>query len=241
MTVLEERQQLVALVHEATASGARQAQVCAVLGLSERTLQRWQEGETVGHDQRPLRQYAPPHKLTEGERAALLAVANSTEFGHLPPSQIVPRLADQGRYLASESTFYRVLKAAHQLAHRRRERPPQARHKPKAICATAPNQVYSWDITYLPTAIRGQFFYLYLFLDIFSRKIVGWQVYDTECSARAGALLTDICQREAIQPHQLVLHADNGGPMKGATMLATLQALGVMPSFSRPAVSNDNP
>lgn len=241
MTILEERQHLVELVREAKVAGARQAPACAVLGVSARTLQRWQEGATVRGDQRPLRPYAPPHKLTEAERAALLAVANSTEFGHLPPSQSVPRLADQGRYLASEATFYRVLKAEHQLAHRRCERPAQTRHKPKAICATAPNQVYSWDITYLPTAIRGQFFYLYLFLDIFSRKIVGWQVYDTECSALAGALLTDICQREAIKPHQLVLHADHGGPMKGATMLATLQALGVMPSFSRPAVSNDNP
>jgi len=241
MTTREERLQVVALVQEATASGARQAQVCAVLGLSERTLQRWQQGETVGHDQRPLRQYAPPHKLSETERAALLAVANSPEFGHLPPSQIVPRLADQGRYLASESTFYRVLKAENQLAHRRSERPAQTRSKPKAICATAPNQLYSWDITYLPTAIRGQFFYLYLFLDIFSRKIVGWQVYDTECSSLASAVLRDICQREAIGLHQVTLHADNGGPMKGATMLATLQGLGVMPSFSRPAVSNDNP
>jgi transposase InsO family protein len=209
--------------------------------LSERTLQRCQEGETVGQDQRPLRPYAPPHQLTAAERAELLALANSTEFGHLPPSQIVPRLADQGRYLASESTFYRVLKAENQWAHRRSERPPQARRKPKALCATAPNQLYSWDITYLPTAVRGQFFYLYLFLDLFSRKIVGWQVYDTECGALASALLKDICQREAIGPHQVVLHADNGGPMKGATMLATLQALGVMPSFSRPAVSNDNP
>ena len=241
MTALEERQQVVTLVQEAVASGARQAPACAALGLSERTLQRWQEGETVGRDQRPLRRYVPPHKLTETERAELLAVANSPEFGHLPPSQIVPRLADRGRYLASESTFYRVLKAENQLAHRRRERPPQAHRKPKALCATVPNQVYSWDITYLPTAIRGQFFYLYLFLDIFSRKIVGWQVYDAECSTLASALLRDICHREAIGLHQVTLHADNGGPMKGATMLATLQALGVMPSFSRPAVSNDNP
>ena len=86
MTALEERQQVVALVQEAAASGVRQAQACAVLGLSERTLQRWQDGEAVGHDQRPLRQYAPPHKRTETERAAVLAVANSAEFGHLPPS-----------------------------------------------------------------------------------------------------------------------------------------------------------
>jgi len=241
MTTPEERQQVVALVQEATASGARQEQACAVVGLSVRTLQRWQDGETVRVDQRPFRQYEPPHQLTEAERAELLAVANSEEFGHLPPSQIVPRLADQGRYLASESTFYRVLKAAGQLAHRRSERPAQTRSKPRAVCAKAPNQVWSWDITYLPAAIRGQFFYLYLFLDIFSRKIVGWQVYDEENSALASEVLRDLCQREGIQPNQVILHADNGGPMKGSTMLATLQGLGVMPSFSRPAVSNDNP
>jgi transposase InsO family protein len=241
MTTLEERQQVVALVREATASGARRHQACAMLGLSVRTLQRWQDGETVRTDQRPFRQCEPPHKLTEAERAELLAVANSEEFGHLPPSQIVPRLADQGRYLASESTFYRVLKAENQLTHRRSERPAQRRSKPRAVCAKAPNQVWSWDITYLPAAIRGQFFYLYLFLDIFSRKIVGWQVYDEENSALASEILRDLCHREGIQSNQVILHSDNGGPMKGATMLATLQGLGVMPSFSRPAVSNDNP
>jgi putative transposase len=150
-------------------------------------------------------------------------------------------LTDQGIYLASESTFYRILAAESQLAHRRSERPAQCRTKPRAICAAAPNQLYSWDITYLPSTIRGQFFYLYLFMDIFSRKIVGWQVYEEESSALAGGVLRDLCQREGIQPKQLILHSDNGSPMKGATMLATLQQLGVMPSLSRPSVSNDNP
>lgn len=241
MTALEERQQLLELLAQTTAAGARLESACAVLGLSPRTAQRGQEDGTVRPDQRPLRQYVPPHKLTAAERAEVLAVANSPEFGHLPPSQIVPRRADQGRYLASESTFYRVLRAEGQRAHRRSERPARARSKPKAVCATAPNQVYSGDITYLPTAIRGQFFYLYLFLDIFSRKIVGWQVYEEESSVLASEILRDVCQREGVQRHQLILHSDNGGPMKGATMLATLQGLGVRPSFSRPAVSNDNP
>jgi putative transposase len=168
-------------------------------------------------------------------------VANSPEFGQLPPSQIVPRLADQGRYLASESTFYQVLKAEGQAMHRRSERPAQPRSKPKAVCATAQNQVYSWDITYLPAAIRGQFFYLYRFLDLFSRKIVGGQVYEEESRALASGIVRDLCQREGVPPHQLLLHSDNGGPMKGATMLATLHSLGIRPSFSRPAVSNDNP
>lgn len=241
MTVHEERQQAIVLLNESMAAGARQSQACEVLGLSERTLQRWQAGGTVRCDQRPLREYQPPHKLTEIERAEVLAVANSDEFGHLPPSQIVPRLADQGCYLASESTFYRVLREENQLTHRRSEQPVQVRAKPRAISATAPNQLYSWDITYLASAIRGQFFYLYLFLDIFSRKIVGWQVYEEESSALAGDVLRDLCRREGIQSEQLSLHSDNGSPMKGATMLATLQRLGVMPSFSRPSVSNDNP
>jgi putative transposase len=241
MTPLQERQQLIDLLKEATTAGARQDQACAVLGLSERTLQRWRDSDEVGCDRRQLRQYQPPHRLTEAERSKLLAVANSDEFGHLPPSQIVPRLADQGRYLASESTFYRVLRAAKQMAHRRSERPAQSHSKPRAICATAPNQLYSWDITYLPSVVRGQFFYLYLFLDIFSRKIVGWQVYEEESSALASDVLRDLCHREQVQPKQVILHSDNGSPMRGATLLATLQRLGVMPSFSRPAVSNDNP
>lgn len=241
MTAHEERKQVIELLNESITAGARQAQACEVLGLSERTLQRWQAGKTIQCDQRPLRDYQPPHKLTEIERANVLAVANSDEFGHLPPSQIVPRLADQGCYVASESTFYRLLRAENQLAHRRSERPAQSRTKPRALCATEPNQLYSWDITYLPSAIRGQFFYLYLFVDIFSRKIVGWQVYEEESSALAGDVLRDLCQREGIQSKQLILHSDNGSPMKGATMLATLQRLGVMPSFSRPSVSNDNP
>ena len=240
MTSLAERVQIMALVGEAVAAGARQDRACAVISLSSRTLQRWQRDRSRG-DQRPLRLQAPKNGLNPLERQRLLAVVNSTEFGHLPPSQIVPRLADRGQYIASESTMYRVLKAENQLKHRSAERPAQKRHKPRALCATAPAQLFSWDITYLPTPIKGLYFYLYLFMDIFSRKIVGWQVYETESSELAGDVMRDICTRENIPPNQVVLHSDNGSPMKGATMLATLQSLGVMPSFSRPSVSNDNP
>lgn len=134
-----------------------------------------------------------------------------------------------------------MLRQAHQLQHRGTERAKQKRSKPRALCATAPNQLFSWDITYLPTRITGIYFYLYLFMDIFSRKIVGWQIYGEESSELAGEVMRDICARENIAPQQVVLHSDNGSPMKGAAMLATLQSLGVMPSFSRPAVSNDNP
>lgn len=240
MTSLLQRRQVIALVGEATQAGARQERACAVICLSERTLQRWQR-EQCRADLRPARVQAPTNRLSESERQAVLAVANSHEFGHLAPSQIVPRLADRGQYIASESTFYRVLRAAKQLGHRSAQRPGQPRSKPRALCATAPNQLFSWDITYLPTLVAGHYFYLYLFLDIFSRKIVGWQVYENESSELASEVMRDICLRERIVPGQVVLHSDNGSPMKGATMLATLTALGVMPSLSRPSVSNDNP
>jgi transposase InsO family protein len=240
MTTLIQRGLVMALLSEAMVQGARQDRACAVVCLSQRTLQRWQRDAERG-DQRPQRLQVPRNKLSAPEREHLVAVANSAEFGHLPPGQIVPRLADCGQYLASESTFNRVLKAHNQLRHRGAERPAHKRSKPRALFAVAPAELFSWDITYLPTRVRGQYFYLYLFMDIFSRKIVGWQIYETESSELAAEVMRDICQRENIAPHQVVLHSDNGSPMKGATMLATLQALGVMPSFSRPAVSNDNP
>ena len=240
MTSLAERGQIMTLVSEAITAGAWQARACAAICLSQRTLQRWQRDQSRG-DQRPVRLQAPKNKLDPLERERLLAVANSAEFGHLPPRQIVPRLADRGQYLASESTFYRVLRAENQCQHRGAERPAQKRHKPRALCATAPNQLFSGDITHLPTQVKGRYFYLYLLMDIFSRKIVGGQVYEDESSEQASEVMRDICARENIPPNPVVLHSDNGSPMKGATMLATLQALGVRPSFSRPAVSNDHP
>jgi putative transposase len=242
MTSLSERSQVMSMVAEAIVAGARQERACEVISLSERTLQRWQNDQATGAgDRRPARVQTPTNQLSARERERLLAIANSPEFGHLPPSQIVPRLADQGEYVACESTFYRVLKAENQLKHRSAEKPAKPCSKPRALGATAPAQLFSWDITYLPTQVKGIYFYLYLFMDIFSRKIVGWQVYESESSEQASEVMRDICAWENIAPNQVVLHSDNGSPMKGATMLATLQTLGVMPSFSRPAVSNDNP
>jgi putative transposase len=241
MIALPERRQLSAWIDAATATGARLHKACGIVGISPRTLQRWQRPEQLQEDGRVNRVFTPAHKLSEAERAAVIATANSEEFKHLTPHQIVPRLADRGEYIASESTFYRILKAENLLTHRHASRAPRQVSKPKAWVATTPNQLYSWDITYLATAIKGQFFYLYLFIDLFSRKIVGWQVYAEESSAYAADVIRDICRREGIRKQQVTLHSDNGSPMKGATMLATLQQLGVMPSLSRPSVSNDNP
>ncbi len=235
-----ERAEIITLINEARASGARQSKACECIGISAKTFQRWSRPDKA-RDGRLDAKREPGNKLTELERQRIIKVANEPEYADLPPSKIVPKLADKGIYLASESTYYRVLKDAKQLSHRQKARPTGQRKKPRALTATGPNQIYSWDITYLPTAVKGFFVYLYLVMDIYSRKIVGWQVYEDESSTLAGELMTDICQREGIASNQVTLHSDNGSPMKGATMLATLQELGVIPSFSRPSVSNDNP
>ncbi len=237
MIPLPQRQQLSTWIDEAVTQGARRYQACQVVG----TLQRWQQGEALVCDGRTTRLLVPANKLSPEERARVLQVANCAEFSHLPPSQFVPILADRGEYMASEATFYRVLREENQLAHRLASRPTNKRTQLTPVRATAPNQCYRWDITYLATPIKGIFYYLYLFMDIYSRKIVGWQVYQEESAELASDVIRDICVREHITRDQVILHSDNGGPMKGATMLATLEKLGVTPSRSRPSVSNDNP
>ena len=235
-----ERSEIVSLVNAAREAGARQSAACEIIGISAKTFQRWNLSGNAS-DGRLHATHEPPNKLTTLERQRIISVANAPEHADLPPGQIVPKLADEGCYIASESTIYRILKAEGQLRHRQKSKPARPAKKPRALTATGPNQIYTWDITYLPTAVRGVYFYLYLVLDIYSRKIVGWQVHAEERSVLAADLMTNICQREGVKRHQVTLHSDNGSPMKGATMLATLQQLGIIPSFSRPSVSNDNP
>lgn len=226
------------LVLEAVGAGARHERACEIVGVAARTLQRWaRPGSEEDARQGPLS--APGNKLSEAERKKLLETANAPEHRDLSPKQIVPRLADRGVYLASESTFYRVLRAEDLLAHRERSRPPSPR--PREHVATGPNEVWSWDITWLPAALRGTFFYLYLVEDVWSRKIVGWAVEAEESMEHGARLVAETARAAGIAPGRLVLHSDNGGPMKGSTMLATLQRLGIVPSFSRPRVSDDNP
>jgi putative transposase len=229
---------ILELIREAVGHGARRHKAAELLGLSLRALERW-EHQGGGEDLRAGPLQPPTNQLSAAERARVLAVANQPEHRDLSPKQIVPRLADQGVYVASESTFYRVLREADQLHHRQPSRAPSPR--PQAHVATGPLQVWSWDITYLPSAVRGRFYYLYLIEDVWSRKIMGWTVAETEAMDTAAELLRQICADLAIDPRGIVLHSDNGGPMKGATMLATLQRLGIIASFSRPRVSDDNP
>ena len=230
---------ILELIDEAVAAGAREHAACALFGLSPRALQRWRAAD-IGDDRRYGPKTNPKNRLTERERQQVLATLNAPAYRDLSPKQIVPRLADQGRYIASESTMYRILRHEGQLAHRGRAKPPVTRTVEEHV-ATAPNQVWSWDITYLQTTIKGRFFYLYLMMDIYSRRIMGWAVHEQETAELASTLMRATCADNGLDPAGIVLHSDNGGPMRGATMLATLQWLGVVPSYSRPRVSNDNP
>lgn len=238
-----DRREAVELIREAVDSGAALYKACEELGISKRTYNRWKETDSGYIDRRTTCEHPEPaNKLSREERKKILDTLNSEEFSSKTPCEIVPILADRGEYLGSESTFYKVLKEEGMLAHRGRARKPQKRpvstHK-----ATAPDQVWMWDITYLNGPIKGQYYYLYLFSDLYSRKIVGWEVWECETAEHASELIKRIYREEKIyvKKEPLVLHSDNGSPMKGATMLETLYKLGITPSKSRPRVSNDNP
>lgn len=234
---INDRTLVVSLIKEANSNGCRVDIACKNVGIDKRTFERWRKFPLGDRRKGPIN--APANKLSESERNEMLRIANTFEYRDKPPSQIVPLLADNGIYLASESSFYRILKANDLASHRSRAKPP-AQKKPAPLIAYKPNQVYSWDITYLRSNVTGRFFYLYLVMDIYSRKIVGFKVHEEQSSDYASRLIKEICISEKICRDQLTLHSDNGGPMKGSTMLATLQGLGVVPSFSRPAVSDDN-
>ena len=226
------------LIDEAVHRGCRKVKACEALGLTVRTVQRWRRAGVV--DRRKGSRAIPANRLSETERTRVVAVLSGPQYRDHSPNQVVPMLADRGEYIASEATMYRILREE-KLLHHRQASTPARRHEPTPRTASGPNQVWSWDITWLASPVRGLFFYLYLIMDIYSRKIVAWQVHERECAEYAAALATEACYVEGVAAHEVVLHADNGSPMKGATMLATLERLGVIASFSRPAVSDDNP
>lgn len=152
----------------------------------------------------------------------------------------MPKLADQGEYIASESSIYRVLKDNDQLHHRGRTKPPQPTTEPASHVATKPNEIWTWDISYLPAKVRGLYWYLYMVIDIYSRKIVGWEVHDCECGTLTSQLIerATFSERCFVKPHYL--HSDNGAPMRSLTLRAKLDEMGIRTSFNRPGVSNDN-
>jgi putative transposase len=244
MIGLEDRRSTAQGILTAHSNGARLHKACEIAGIDVRTLQRWRAGSgLVTGDGRPAAIHpTPAHALSERERQELLRVANEPRFADMPPARIVPTLADEGVYLASESSFRRVLRAHGQSRHRGRAKAPGAAKPPTTHVATGPRQVWCWDMTYLPTKIAGRWLYLYLILDLYSRKIVGWEVHDKDDAEHAAELVhrTALAERISLLENKPVLHGDNGATLKSTTVLMMLNRLSVKPSYSRPRVSDDN-
>jgi len=253
MIRLEDRQTLVRDISQARAGGARLVPACTVAGIDLRTLQRWQgnglaadrrgEPGEVRADRRPgAARPTPAHALSEAERAQIIAIANEPRFADAPPARIVPVLADEGRYVASESSFHRVLRAHGQMRRRGRARPPRHPRPPTTHIASRPREVWCWDVTFLPARVQGLWFYFYLIVDLFSRKIVGFEVHETDNAEHAAHLARRTALSEGVHGMVVkpVLHGDNGATLKATTVLAMLYWLGIKPSYSRPRVSDDN-
>jgi putative transposase len=245
MIGLEDRQAWAQDIRIAQKAGARLRLACEMVGIDVRTLQRWKakEGLIKGDGRPSAVRPTPEHALSLAERAELLRVANEPRFADVPPARIVPMLADEGVYLASESSFGRVLREQGQSCHRGRAKAPRATRPPTTHIATAPRQVWCWDMTFLPALVLGRWFHLYLILDLYSRKIVGWEVHDTDDSNHAAHLVrrTALSEGIATLAEKPILHGDNGSTLKATTVLAMLNWLGINPSYSRPRVSDDNP
>lgn len=237
-----DRRTALNLIDEAMQSGCRIHKACNELKISSRTFQRWISQKGLCEDGRPgAFRPEPRNKLSAEEREKILEICHSTDFSGDSPDKIVPRLADKEQYIASESTFYRVLQENKELKRRGRAKAPVKRNPPEPHVAQGPCEIWSWDITWLPGPVKGLFFYLYMIMDIYSRKIVGWEIYDCEKSELGASVLYKAVLSEGCIGAPLVLHSDNGSPMKGSTMLEMMAHLDVKPSRSRPGVSNDNP
>jgi putative transposase len=209
--------------------------ICDALGLPRSSYYRQKQPRAPTSKRR-----APPRALSSQERDDVLDVLHSERFRDVAPAEVVFTLADEGRYLCSTRTMYRILEANDEV----RERRDQLRHpsyaKPELV-ATAPNQVWSWDITKLKGPEKWLYYYLYVVLDIYSRYVVGWMVAEHENAALAKRLIEESYDKHGVEPGTLVLHADRGSPMKAKTTAQLLADLGVERSHSRPHVSNDNP
>ena len=236
MNTKEAKTEFIDAVNKANSCGARIEVISDFSGISSRTIQRWQNSADL--DKRKGSHRLIPHKLTDDEKDLIIQTSCNEEFKDLYPSEIVAKLAENGTYIASEASFYRVLKEYNLLSHRRKSKPPTKRDKPR-LSATKPDQVYSWDITWIRSDVSGMFYYLYFVMDIFSRMIVHWELHENESSEKAAAMLQKLSVKKVIRG--ITLHSDNGSPMKGYSMLGMMNALNVTPSFSRPRVSTDNP
>ncbi len=219
-----------------TTLGATSA-LCQSVGLARATLYRRRQ---PARPSTPTVRAASPRALVPAERQAVLDALHSERFVDQSPAEVQATLLEEETYLCSTRTMYRILDAAQEV----RERRDQARHpayaKPELV-ATAPNQIWSWDITKLRGAIPCLYYSLYVILDLFSRYVVGWMVAGQENAHLAQRLIEATCLKQGIVPHQLTIHADRGAPMRSKLVSVLFSDLAIAASHSRPRVSNDNP
>jgi putative transposase len=208
---------------------------CDALRVSRASFYRWR---APNHGPHPKK--ATPRALAASERAEVLSILHEDRFTDLAPAEVYATLLDEGRYVASISTMYRILHDRGEVRERRTQTTHVAYAAPELL-AERPNQVWSWDITKLKGPQKWSYFHLYVILDIFSRYIVGWMVAPRESAALAEKLIATTCERQAIAPGQLTIHADRGSSMKSKPVAFLLADLGVTKTHSRPHVSNDNP
>lgn len=213
------------------------AALCRGLGLSRATVYRLRAPDRdVPCAPRPT----PSHALSEDERQAVLDLLHGQRFVDRPPADVVATLLDEGRYLCSTRTMYRILDGKKEVKERRNQRAHPIYEKPELL-ATRPNEVWSWDITKLKGPVKWTYYQLYVILDIFSRYVVGWMVAERESSELAKRLIRESCLKQEVLSDQLTLHADRGSSMKSKPVAMMLSDLGVTKTHSRPHVSNDNP
>lgn len=225
ITVVKEAMGTLAITH-----------ACSAVGLCRATFYRHVQPK-ANH---PRRRRVPKQALSVQEQQRVLDVLHEDRFVDLAPTEVFAQLLDEGIYLCSPRTMYRILARNEEVRERRRQRQHVPYSKPELL-ATGPNQVWSWDITKLRGPGKWQYFYLYVVLDIFSRYVVGWLIADRESKELAQRLLSETCAAQNVAPHTLVIHSDRGSVMKSKTLAQTLGLLGVTQSYSRPHVSDDNP
>ena len=221
---------------EAAAPAMGTAPACVVLGLPRATLYRRRRPPTVTPAPRP----ASPRALDPIERQAVLETLHSERFLDQAPAQVHATLLDEGTYLCSPRTMYRLLDTAGEVKERR-DQVRRPHYAAPELLATRPNEVWSWDITKLLGPAKWTYFYLYVILDIFSRYVVGWMLTARESAALAERLIAETCAKQGIEPGHLTVHADRGAAMTSKPVALLLADLGVTKTHSRPHVSNDNP
>lgn len=225
------------LIDEAVADGARLKPACHTVEISFKSYLRWRSGKFV--DLRKGAAKTVPRKLSEEEIEIFYQTANEVRFRDMTPEQIVAILAEEGIWLGSARTLYRILKKKQALVPRSESKSGTGTRKPPELTATGPNQVWSWDMTWLKSKVSGLFYFAYVIIDIFSRKIVGWSIEDREDAELAQKLFRRVIRDLRVVPE--FVHADNGGAMKGYTLVSFLYALNIGLTYSRPRVSDDNP